>query len=341
MRRLLFPCGAILLALVPARAEQGQPVAAVPVVEWTRFVDPNEGAFSLDVPQGWKNAGGTVRRNALQVWLYETSVSPDGDTLMTINDPNSVSYVIPTPLLAAGGFVEGSLYGGGGGTQYVVARYKSGAEFAVSYGLQALPRLCAAAHSTRSTPRQDTGREINALYRPYGMTVDAGEAVFTCRKGAMAMQAYIFVAITAIHGQFGAIWYPSLILGFLTPERFSAPVAGLLGHMIGSVEMNAQWVSRQGETNMAVSRIASRSNAAVSNAIMRSWEQHGAALDKIMDEGSRTRLGIDYYANASGQQFTVENTHQYYWINDAGKVVGTETDTAPGADFSRMRRVSP
>jgi hypothetical protein len=65
-------------------------------------------------------------------------------------------------------------------------------------------------------------------------------------------------------------------------------------------------------------------------------------MDRVMEEGSRARLGINVYANpATGTQYTVANTHQYYWVNATGAVVGTDTNTAPNASFSRLNRVPP
>lgn len=65
-------------------------------------------------------------------------------------------------------------------------------------------------------------------------------------------------------------------------------------------------------------------------------------MDRMMQEDSRTRLGIDVYADpATGTQYTVANSHQYYWANASGAVVGTDTDTSPGSSFSRLKRVPP
>jgi hypothetical protein len=305
-----------------------------------KFIDPVEGAFSLDVPRGWDNRGGTVRRNALQVFGYETTISPDGYTMVTVNDPSLLSYVIPTPLLAQAGFLEGSVYDGGGGTRYVVARYKSGQEFAASYGQQMLPHFCTDVRLARSAPRPDVGQQINGYYRPFGMAVEAGEAYFTCRKDTMLMESYIFVVTTSIRGQLGAIWYPIPLVGFLTPSHLSGVAAGLMSHMISSVHLNPQWIARQEGTAVAVSRIAAQTNAVISDSIMKTWENRVAVIDHVMDEGSRARLGIDFYANpATGQQYTVADTHNFYWSDARGYVVGTDTDTPPGPDYSRLQRV--
>jgi hypothetical protein len=113
----------LLFAMLVRTAAAQTQVAAVPFIQWEKFVDPNEGSFWMEVPSGWRISGGLARRNALQFWPWLTAVSPDGDTIIAFGDPNLQSYVLPTPSLAAAGFHEGSLYSGGGGTLYVVRRY--------------------------------------------------------------------------------------------------------------------------------------------------------------------------------------------------------------------------
>ena len=124
------------------------PVAAIPLVlQWVKFTDPQEGAFSLDMPQNWRNTGGTQRFNALQFRNWALAVSPDGETTIALNDPTASSYIAPSPLLAAGGFRIGSRYNGGGNTVYIVAPYQTGQQYAESWGRSNSPRRAPASRS--------------------------------------------------------------------------------------------------------------------------------------------------------------------------------------------------
>ena len=44
---------------------------------------------------------------------------------------------------------------------------------------------------------------------------------------------------------------------------------------------------------------------------------------------------------ATGNRYIVANTHQYFWVDPSGRVVGTDTDTAPSGRFKRLNRVPP
>jgi hypothetical protein len=207
----LCSCAAI------AQAGAGHPVPAIPVVnQWQSFSDPNEGAFQLEVPKGWKIVGGTRRWNALQYRNWVSASSPDGNTILGISDPNELSYVAPSQMLMASGFRIGSIYDGGGGTRYIVAPYQSGVQFAVSWGQRKLASLCTSVKVTSQRERPDISQQINAYSRSFGVTHDVGEATFSCSKSGMAMSAYAFTSTTMIGGGGqGGIWYADTIEAFL------------------------------------------------------------------------------------------------------------------------------
>lgn len=336
----------LLLSVSSAAAQGiiGQPVAALPVVQqWQIFTDPNEGAFQVEMPQKWKVSGGLARRNALQYRGWSTAISPDGATILAINDPAEPSYVAPSPTLAAAGFRLGSVYNGGGGTTYIVAPYESGVQFTISWGQRKLRDLCTFAKVTSSRARPEISQQINAFSRALGISHDYGESTFTCLKNGLQMTAYVLASTTLIRGGGqGGIWYADTIESFLAPTAVAGPAAGLLAHMVKSVRANPTWMARQSQTSADVSRIVTQSNAAISDSIMHGWEERGAIQDRVMEEGSRTRLGIDVYADpATGTQYTVGNSYSYYWANAGGTVIGTDTATPPGLNFSRLTRVPP
>jgi hypothetical protein len=329
----------LLFAMQVGPAGAQTQVAALPFIQWEKFVDPNEGSFWMEAPSGWRISGGLARRNALQFWPWLTAVSPDGDTIIAFGDPNLQSYVLPTPSLAAAGFREGSVYSGGGGTLYVVRRYVPGQVFAKDYGQQQLPRLCADLQVTASLERPDAAVWIGGGFSQ----TTAGEVRFSCGKGEMAMEAYTFCATSLIPwGQGAGLWYPSFLSGFLAPKPLAGIAEQMLAHMLGTITVNAAWLARVSDTALAVSRIASATGHSISDSIMSSWKARNATIDSIMEEDSRARLGIDIYADpATGNRYIVANAHQYYWIDPNGKVVGTDTDTEPSGRFRRLKRVPP
>jgi hypothetical protein len=311
------------------------PVPAVPIVDnWDKFIDPREHAFSLDVPQNWQITGGTVRRNALQFRNWVSAISPDGQTVIAINDPTEWSYIAPSPLLEMSGFHVGSVYNGGGPT-YTVFPVQSGEQFAVSWGQSRLNRRCSAVRVTGHRARPDLTQRVSFL----GITHDVGEASFSCKRDDMEMSGYALVNMTYL-GNTG-IWYSDAIQAFLAPSKEAGVAAGVLAHMVQSFELNLAWLSQVSTNAASISQAAARTNAAISHDIMAGWERRGAVIDRVMDEDSRARLGIDFYKDpVTGDRYTVNNQHEYYWVNAGGKVVGTATDAAPSG-YRRLDRILP
>ena len=84
-----------------------------PKVRYTNWQDPRERAFNLEVPQGWSVEGGTFRRASVDVIHVLRAGSPDGKIVIQFNDSTIPVFVLPSPILSMGGFVEGSWYSPG------------------------------------------------------------------------------------------------------------------------------------------------------------------------------------------------------------------------------------
>lgn len=336
--------GLLLLShAITAQTPPGSPVAALPLVRhWESFTDPNEGSFQLEMPAGWKDTGGLARRNALQYRAWASAISPDGLTILAINDPNEPSYVMPSQLMAAAGLRVGSLYNGGGNTMYLVEPYLNGAQYAASWGQRQLQSLCTDAQVTGSRARPDLAQQIDAFTQSLGIRYDYGEATFSCSRNGIPMSAWVLAGVVALGSAPGSIWYAQTLHAFLAPKPVAGFAAGLLAHMVGSFRATPSWIARQQQTNSDVSRIATQTNAAISKMIVQGFEERGAAMNRSFEEGSRARLGIDVYADqATGTQYTLEDKHRYYWSTPGGKIVGTETADPPAPGYTQMKRVPP
>lgn len=341
----LLLAGIILLGLIgSARAQSAQPVAGFPLVEWRLFDDPTEHAFTMAVPSGWQVRGGVARRNALQFWPWLSAIAPDGMTIIAFGDPASQSYVLPSQRLAMAGLYEGKIYDSGAGVYYVINRYVSGPQYAVAYAQRHLPQFCSGGQFVSGRERPDLAARIGTLVIPL-TRITAGEARFTCQRNGMAMDAYVFAAtslsMTPMFGPDAGAWAPAYLIAYLAPKPIAAVAEQMVAHMLASIIVNPAWIGQNSELAVTVSHIATATGHAMSDTIMQSWQAKNATLDRIMEAGSRARLGIDIYRDPqTGTSYTVGNTHSYYWINPQGRIIGTDTDTAPNG-FSRMQRVPP
>ena len=104
---------------------------------WVTMVDPQEHAFSIDVPQGWKAYGGMFRSNAVEVKPFIDMTSPDGEVNLRVGDASIPSYELPNPRLQG----LRQRYSRTASRQFV-APYASGDQFAARYGQSRFGSIC-------------------------------------------------------------------------------------------------------------------------------------------------------------------------------------------------------
>lgn len=141
-------------------------------VIWTTFSDPNESAFTIDVPSGWKVEGGMVRRSALDVSAFLRALSPDGSAMILMGDPGPAVFRLP-------GYLAGP----------AARAYVPGQKFAQQYAQTTLPSLCTSPKLVSGANRQDIATGPFAQAVP-GSRYDAGEVNFSCTHNGQPTGAY-------------------------------------------------------------------------------------------------------------------------------------------------------
>jgi len=204
--------------------ERSSPPVATPTqglthVSWTTFSDPYENAFTIEVPQGWKVAGGVVRKNPLWPSLVLRALAPDRRTLIAIGDADSVPYKAPS---AARDYVRRF-------TQSAISRACSGLKIVKVADLPDVERFAAA----------------NSL-GPYTQW-SAAQATFTCngdRQAGMAGEAIaVLQYMTTLHSG-----HAQILAAFVTTAGKEDEADQLLNHMITSLRQNPEWSARQQQT---------------------------------------------------------------------------------------------
>lgn len=299
----------------------GQRVAAMPVVQkWQTFVDPNEGAFQVQMPAGWKDAGGLKRYDALQYRAWVTAISADGATVLAIGDPNEPAYA--TPMY---GFAPGSIYNASG-TYYVVEPLQSAQQYVVAWGSRKLQSFCTGVKVTSSRARPDIAQQLGSVATAPGMSETYADATFACQRDGMQMSAYALLGIIVLRSTaVTALWYADSMVSFIAPAPVADAAANLLAQMEETFTVNPQWLARQSQTAAQVSQIATRTNTEISNIIMGGWDIRNGYVHAMVDPVSGTEYDIPD-----------DVSYPYYWVDPGGNVVGTYTATSPGTSYTRL-----
>lgn len=76
---------------------QGAPASSAAGISWTKFTDPAEKAFAVEVPQGWSIRGGMFRMGFSDARAMVDMTSPHGRINVRLGDVSVASYVLPGP----------------------------------------------------------------------------------------------------------------------------------------------------------------------------------------------------------------------------------------------------
>jgi hypothetical protein len=308
-------------------------------VTYVRWQEPNEGAFTLEVPQGWQVSGGLHRENALDFRPDVRITSPDERMFFRIGDQNIPPYTSPRWSLEVAGFTEGSWYSYMGMT-WMVRSYVSGLDFAREYLMQNLPAGCTGATIIDERDRSDLSQPINEIYGRYNLyggslTVDTGQVLAECSLGGESVYIFCFAGTKLTKTPDIEVWNVEYLVYGVVPAVEGDAGQAILGHIANSYELNPQWVQRQAEVAGEVGDTVARVAGEIREITRKAFEAESEARYNAARRWSNMILGqTDVMDPATGETWRVANGHNYYWRR-GDTVVGTDIDR-PNVDFTPL-----
>lgn len=298
-------------------------------LQYVRWSDPRENAFSLQVPAGWQTAGGVIRYTNLEIGSGVRTASPDGNSVIVFNDPRIRTAMTPIQ----GARVGSPAYGGG-----VFLPYVPGLQFAETYLRQYL--LGDAGMQLQQVISKRERPDLSAIsnqahargnVNPAGPTrTTHGEIVFTAVRNGQKLSGYLLAAtdFTPSMAGMGHIWRGS-VFAYVAPEAEVNRVTQVVSRMMSTAQLNAAW--SQGTqaagraTQEAFHSAAQQANEAITSSY---WARQGVQ-GQAMQNGSETMRGQIRLTDGQGTQYVAPSGKNYYYLDEVhGRVVGTN-DTAP------------
>jgi hypothetical protein len=311
---------------------QGQPVAAppkAPAFEYVRWRDPNEGAFSVEIPQGWKAQGGTVRPVADLVQGKVDVVSPDGAVSLYLGDSPYPIYREPDPLTSTV-YPAGSRIPLPDGYRAPVEPYMPAPKYLIAV---ILPGRNLSQLQTTAPPRERS--DVASRLPTYGghARYSAADVDYTFVRGGQPYRGHALCIIEEVLGT-PALWHVWQLDLFEAPAARSAEGAAAYAHLIQTYTIDAQWAQRQSQTAMKQAEIWSSSGQQINQLMLQGYRQRQATMDQIADRRDKAILGqVDVTDPTTKTVYRVEDSANYYWIDNQGKIVGTDTSATPNLDF--------
>jgi hypothetical protein len=197
---------------------------------WTTFQDPNENAFTVEVPQGWTVNGGMFRMGYSDYRPMVDLRSPDGKVNIRLGDVSIPSYSIPNQNHSQ----EGSTIDLGAQAQLTVARYRSGKEYAPLYARVRFKDCKSltpqAINSPPPAPDQPELAEVKQT--------TTGEVSYSCDG---SRTAYVY-SKSALYGPF---WQVHALWSFEAPSDQVLSARAIIEHAVKSYRLNDAWIQHQ------------------------------------------------------------------------------------------------
>jgi len=310
---------------------------------WTHFQDPFEHAFTVDVPQGWTVRGGLFRFGFSDQRPMVDLRSPDEKIAVRIGDVSVPSYTLPNAYHTR----EGEVYDLGAQAQLIVARYRTGPEFAVLYSQARFHDLC----RNPQPDATDAGFSVPD-YIPLDGSGETSVGQIAWRCEAADGPRVVFVDTRTL--QANGIWQVPTIVSFMAPPDKSALARSIALQMVRSFHISPDWIERQKQMDaqgIAYQRMRQQGRItelqqqirqfeaqmhAMQNQV-NAFERHQAAQADQVQGFTNALIGVTPTADPlTGEQRDVwTGTKQNYWANGLGQVVSS-TD-APAAGWHQLR----
>lgn len=314
--------------------------AGLPVMRFETWRDPREGAFTLQVPEGWRIEGGLARFGADAYRPVISAVSSDGLISVFLGDIE----IGPVGPLEAREQSDGPPLDQAHDLRNRSARLdQSGMGLARDYAVQTLAKGCNDVRFDDTpdlTPVNAWADFEFARYWIQGFHIrsDIGEARFTCDGGTGPLSGYVLVNLpqmTPLAG--GPQTKMALSLdSYIAAADLDKTARAVLALMVDTFSYDTQWSRRQhssGALSSMMAEIDERARVAlVSGQIARdgTW-QAAPYLTSPIRRGKVEAVGV-----GGDSDYVIETSDGYTWLREDGTVAGTDLRLWPSYDIRKL-----
>jgi hypothetical protein len=319
----------------PQMPAQPQP-AAEELVTWT---DPNEQAYSFQIPRGWDVQGGLMRPGGFQTENQLRITSPDRRSNIFSGDVTIPTFMFPVETAMSLGYREGQPVTQGQGRPMIMLRFQDPAQMAAQW----LQTNFGQAQITGQRPRQDMAGRMNQIMpvmQGSRAAIAAADVDFKLQDGRVGTVTMMLVGqeTPGLGGQ----WKVDTLYGFAAPPEQAAQVARVLGLILQSTRTNPQWFANESKANARDAQMILQSRQEMAAIQQQTLEQRWAVQDKQQRQrqdvlGGTTRLRDP----TTGEIIQAQDNSRYYYRDPNAQqptVYGTDVNANPDP-YGNLRRM--
>jgi hypothetical protein len=231
----------VLMGIIPISAQTATPDDFIGDVAFVEWIDPNEEAFTIQVPDGWAIEGGMNEIRG-QKYIYYSMMSPQQDAIVMVGQSKVIHNLQPSDDLTAQGYAEGDIVLDEGNYIIKVASYQTGVEAARTLIETAFMPICVQLTITEERDRDD----LSGYNETETAFTSVGEVAFTCTIATFELVGY-FQATTyaTVDDYYGQSWIIRDTYGFLAERSKADQAAAILLQSLTSLIFNEEWIVEQ------------------------------------------------------------------------------------------------
>ena len=320
----------------PASDRPAQPASAAGTVAFHRVAEPNENAFTMLIPVGWRVVGGIVRVDAATTGAAAQAIAAKVNMQIRKDDAGTVLlHFIPSILYvdnrgapAAGSFPQGTMMNG------MPVLYKMSAE---NYLAQVVfPQLRPYAQDVRIIDQ----RKLPSLAAGYKQRMasipilggqfnfDAATVTFEYTEGGTRYRERM-LTILRDYGQIGAgMWDNNeTVTGRAPADEFERwePVAFTV---MSSVRLNSQWLAGEIRGQMIRSGIYEDTNRLIRQIDQQMTEHRQKTYAEINNDAYLTLMGQEEYVNPYTKEVEIDSGYwKHRWTTESGDILFTNDES--------------
>lgn len=325
-----------LRVTTPQGGQAGIGNAGLNFVPWR---DPNEAAFTLQVPQGWNIAGGTVRPDLTTVQSYVEMNSPDGQVTAYLGDTFPM-FCEPNEMYAMIGAMPGMLVPGA--TNTYIQPYMPGARFITDW---VLPNRRGVGNYQiiSANDRPDLSNQLNQSLGGMlpGSMYTAGEVNYRVMRNGQDCRGQI-IAITLYMGspampELGGMWFVVRLAMAEGPDNRYAEGEAAVLQAVNTLQVDPQWARMQQQTTQQQHEITMQTNREISDMMQSSWESQNASNDENQRRFTNyIRDTVDVVDPSTGQTLNIDQGwSSNYWSDGSGNIINS-TFEPPGGGYTQL-----
>lgn len=316
-------------------------------IAWTQYEDPNEHAFTVDVPRGWTVKGGMFRFGYSDARPEVDMRSPDGKIEIQLGDERVPVYVIPDRLHNQ----EGATYDLGEQSQMVIAKYHKGPEYVALYSQMRFHGECRnpqpdAADSEFDAPSSGPDDD------PSAKESSAGQISYHCDSDGGPRIAFAYTKTAS----YGSIWAVSGVASFLASPDEVSTARDILRHSARSLHISQEWLEykarldaegleyqrarqqyRMQQLGQQVQEFQAkmRDMRNQANAFEQHMAQERGQFEQMDDAINGVTPTTDPLTGETRKVWT--GTQNNYWANGLGQVVNSNSNPNPSGNWHQLQ----